>query len=121
LDLARCEFLSRKEKLLLMVKSGTGETHLALALGLAACRQGHRVRFTTASALVSQLIEARYEKHLLRFQKRLASDELLIVDDLGEVPLSKIGAGLLFETFSQRYDREYTSERRRNSPALPPR
>ena len=79
------------------------------------CRQrrqrrlrGHRVRFTTASALVSELIEARDDKHLLRFQKQLASYELLIVDELGFVPLSKTGAELLFETFSQRYERAST-------------
>jgi DNA replication protein DnaC len=63
------------------------------------------VRFTTAAALVSELIEARDEKHLQRFQKLLASYELLIVDELGFVPLSKTSAKLLFETFSQRYER----------------
>jgi DNA replication protein DnaC len=93
---------------LLLGNSGTGKTHLALALGLAACQRGHRVRFTTASALVSELIEARDEKHLVRFQKLLASYELLIVDELGFVPLSKTGAELLFETFSQRYERTST-------------
>ncbi len=108
LELARCEFLTRKENLLLLGNSGTGKTHLALALGLAACQNGHRVRFTTASALVSELIEARDEKHLLRFQKLLASYQLLVVDELGFVPLSKTGAELLFETFSQRYERAST-------------
>ena len=108
LELARCEFLSRKENLLLLGNSGTGKTHIALALGLAACQRGHRVRFTTASALVSELIEARDEKHLQRFQKLLASYELLIVDELGFVPLSKTGAELLFEIFSQRYERAST-------------
>ena len=98
LELARCEFLSRKENLLLLGNSGTGKTHIALALGLSACQRGHRVRFTTAAALVSELIEARDDKHLLRFQKQLASYELLIVDELGYVPLSKTGAELLFET-----------------------
>ena len=101
LESARCEFLSRKENLLLLGNSGTGKTHIALALGLSACQRGHRVRFTTAAALVSELIEARDEKHLLRFQKLLASYELLIVDELEYVPLSKSGAELLFETFSQ--------------------
>jgi len=105
LELARCEFLARKENLLLLGNSGTGKTHIALALGLAACQRGHRVRFTTASALVSALIEARDEKYLLRFQKQLAGYELLIVDELGFVPLSKTGAELLFEVFSQRYER----------------
>jgi DNA replication protein DnaC len=108
LELARCEFLSRKENLLLLGNSGTGKTHIALALGLSACQRGHRVRFTTAAALVRELIEARDEKHLLRFQKLLASYELLIVDELGYVPLSKSGAELLFETFSQRYERAST-------------
>ena len=108
LELARCEFLSRKENLLLLGNSGTGKTHIALALGLSACQRGHRVRFTTAAALVSELIEARDDKHLLRFQKLLSSYELLIVDELGYVPLSKSGAELLFETFSQRYERAST-------------
>src|SRR5579862_9985833 len=85
--------------------SRTGKTHIALALGLVACQRGHRVRFTTAAALVSELVEARDEKHLQRFQKQLAADERLVVDELGFVPLSKSGAELLFEIFSQRYER----------------
>jgi DNA replication protein DnaC len=72
LDLARSEFLSRRENLLVLGNSGIGKTHIALALGLAACQRGHRVRFTTAAALVSELIEARDEKKLLRLQKQLA-------------------------------------------------
>ena len=67
------EFLSRKENLLLLGNSGTGKSHVALALYLAACQRGHRVRFTTAAALVSELIEARDEKHLLRFQNTAGS------------------------------------------------
>lgn len=72
LELARCEFLARRDNVLLLGNSGTGKTHLALALGLAACQRGHRVhrvRFTTTAALVSELIEARDEKKLLRFQR----------------------------------------------------
>ena len=108
LELARSEFLTRRENALLLGNSGTGKTHIALALGLAACQHGHRVLFTTAAALVSELIEARDEKKLLRLQKQLASYELLIVDELGFVPLSKTGAELLFEVFSQRYERSST-------------
>jgi DNA replication protein DnaC len=107
LELARCEFLSRKENLLLLGNSGAGKSHVALALGLAACQRG-RVRFITAAVLVSELIEARDDRHLLRFQKQLAAYELLIVDELGYVPLSKTGAELRFETFSQPYERAST-------------
>jgi len=108
LELARCEFLLRRENVLLLGNSGTGKTHLALALGLSACQRGHRVRFTTAAAMVHELMEAKDEKRLLRFQKQMAGYELLIVDELGFVPLSKSGAELLFEVFSQRYERGST-------------
>ncbi|MGA2439131.1 MAG: IS21-like element helper ATPase IstB [Acidobacteriaceae bacterium] len=108
LELARCEFLLRRENVLLLGNSGTGKTHLALALGLAACQKGHRVRFTTAAAMVHELMEAKDEKRLLRFQKQMASYELLVIDELGFVPLSKSGAELLFEVFSQRYERGST-------------
>jgi len=108
LELARCEFLLRRENVLLLGNSGTGKTHLALALGLSACQRGHRVRFTTAAAMVHELLEARDEKRLLRYQKQMAGYELLIVDELGFVPLSKSGAELLFEVFSQRYERGST-------------
>ena len=108
LELARCEFLLRRENVLLLGNSGTGKTHLALALGLSACQRGHRVRFTTAAAMVHELLEAKDEKRLLRYQKQMASYELLIVDELGFVPLSKSGAELLFEVFSQRYERDST-------------
>ena len=73
-------------------------------VGPAACQKGYRVRFTTAAALVNELLEARDDKRLLRFQKQLAKQDLLIVDELGYVPLSKTGAELLFEIFSQRYE-----------------
>ena len=78
---------------------GTGKTHIALGLGLAACQKRLSVGFTTAAALVHELMEARDDKQLLRFQKRLASYKLLIIDELGFVPLSKTGAELLFEVF----------------------
>jgi DNA replication protein DnaC len=108
LELMRGEFIDRRECVLALGNSGTGKTHIALAIGLAACQKGHRVRFTTAASLVHELMEARDEKRLLRFQKHLASFELLIVDELGFVPLSKTGAEMLFEIFSQRYERAAT-------------
>ena len=108
LELARSEYLDRRENVLALGNSGTGKTHLALALGLAACQKGYRVRFTTAAALVNALLEARDDKRLLRVQKQLAKQDLLIVDELGYVPLSKTGAELLFEIFSQRYEQAST-------------
>jgi len=105
LELARCEYIARRENIIALGNSGTGKTHIALALGLAACQQGLSVAFTTAATLVHELIEARDEKRLLRLQQQLAKVKLLIIDELGFVPLSKTGAELLFEIFSQRYER----------------
>jgi len=104
-ELARCEYITRRENIIAVGNSGTGKTHIALGLGLAACQKGLSVGFMTASALVHELLEARDEKRLLRLQKQLASYKLLILDELGFVPLSKTGAELLFEAFSQRYER----------------
>ena len=104
LDLARCEYIERRENIIALGPSGTGKTHIALGLGLAACQKGLSVGFVTASALVHELMEARDEKTLLRFQRKLAKYKLLIIDELGFVPLSKTGAELLFEVFSQRYE-----------------
>ena len=102
--LSVCEYVERRENVIAMVNSGTGKTHIALGLGLAACQRGLSVGFTTA-ALVNELMEARDERRLLNFQKRLSRLKLLIIDELGFVPLSKTGAELLFEVFSQRYER----------------
>ena len=105
MQLARCEYVDRRENVIAIGNSGTGKTHVALGLGLAACQRGLSVGFTTAASLVHELIEARDERRLLNLQKRLARLKLLIVDELGFVPLSKTGAELLFEVFSQRYER----------------
>ena len=95
LELARCEYIERRENLIALGNSGTGKTHIALGLGLAACQKGLSVGFITAAALVHELIEARDDKQLLRFQKKLATYKLLIVDELGFVPLSKTGADVV--------------------------
>ena len=81
---------------------------MALALGLAACQKGFPVAFTTAAGLVHQLMEARDERRLLKLQRELQAVKLLVVDELGYVPLSPTGAELLFEVFSQRYERGST-------------
>ena len=81
---------------------------MALALGLAACQKGHSVAFVTAAALVHELMEARNERTLKRLQKHLAQVKLLIIDELGYVPFTAVGSELLFEVFSQRYERGST-------------
>jgi DNA replication protein DnaC len=108
LELARGEYILRRENIIALGPSGTGKSHIALALGLAACQRGFAVGFVTAAGLVHQLMEARDEKRLLRFQAQLAAYKLLIIDELGYVPLSPTGAELLFEVFSQRYERGST-------------
>lgn len=108
LELARCEWIERRENVIALGPSGTGKTHVALGLGLAACQKGLSVGFITAAALVSEMMEARDERRLLRFQKQMAAYQLLIIDELGFVPLSKTGAELLFELISQRYERGAT-------------
>jgi DNA replication protein DnaC len=105
MELARCEFVNRRDNVIALGPSGTGKTHVSLGLGLAACQKGLKVRFTTAASLVRELIEAADERRLQRLQKLLASQDLLIIDELGFVPLSKTGAELLFEVISQRYER----------------
>lgn len=108
LELARCEWIERQENVIALGPSGTGKTHVALGLGLAACQKGLPVAFVTAAALVNELMEARDEKRLLLRQRQLAKVKLLIIDELGFVPLSKTGAELLFELISQRYERGST-------------
>jgi len=108
LELARSEYVERRENIIAVGNSGTGKSHIALGLGLAACQKGLSVGFTTAAALVHELVEARDEKRLLRLQRQLIGHKLLIVDELGYVPLSQTGAELLFEVFSQRYERGST-------------
>ena len=108
LELARCDWIERRENVIALGPSGTGKTHVALGLGLAACQKGMAVSFTTAAALVNELMEARDERRLLRVQKQMANVKLLVIDELGFVPLSKTGAELLFELISQRYERGAT-------------
>ena len=105
MQLARCEYVDLRENVIAMGNSGTGKTHVALGLGLAACQRGISVGFTTASTPVHQLIEANDDRRLLNLQKKLARLKLLIIDELGFVPLSKTGAELLFEIISQRYEK----------------
>jgi DNA replication protein DnaC len=104
-ELLRGEYLERKENVLLVGNPGTGKTHLATALGFAACTAGKRVRFTTTTALVTLLLEVRENRSLQRFHKQLERLDLLILDELGYVPFSKAGAELLFDVVARAYER----------------
>jgi DNA replication protein DnaC len=105
LELARCAWIQERKNCLLVGTSGTGKTHLAIALGLAACRAGLHVRFFTAAALVNRLEEARKQYALDRFLKQLDKTDLLICDELGYLSFSRSGAELLFQVFADRYER----------------
>jgi len=105
LELARGEWIDQRSNICLIGSPGTGKTHLATALGLAACRQGKRVRFTTASALVTRLEEAQKQYRLERFLAQLDKLDLLICDELGYLSFSRAGGELLFQVFGDRYER----------------
>jgi DNA replication protein DnaC len=105
LELARCDFVERRENLLLVGGPGTGKTHLATALGVEACGRGKRVRFYRVTELVTQLMEAREERQLGQMRSRLSKLDLLILDELGYVPASKAGAELLFDVIGTAYER----------------
>ena len=105
LELARGEFIRKCENLVLVGEVGTGKTHLASALGYAACEAGYKVRFFTAASLINQLIEAQENQTLSRLESTLLKQQLLIIDELGFVPFSQQGAQMLFTFLSQRYQR----------------
>jgi DNA replication protein DnaC len=105
LELARGDWIAQHYNCCLIGNAGTGKTHLAIALGLAACRQGKRVRFVTAAALVNRLEEAQQQHRLERFLDQLERTDLVICDELGYLSFSRTGAELLFQVFADRYER----------------
>jgi DNA replication protein DnaC len=104
-ELLRCTYVDKRENVLLVGNPGTGKTHLATALGIEACSRGKRVRWWRVTELVTQLMEAREERILTRMKAQLAKIDLLILDELGYVPASKLGAELLFDVISTAYER----------------
>lgn len=105
-QLMRGEYIDKHENILFMGNPGTGKTHLATALGNAACAQGKRVCFHTVTALVTRLLEARDAQQLERFNNRLAKNHLLVLDEFGYVPFTKTGAELLFEVLARAYEQQ---------------
>ena len=104
-ELLRGEYIDKRESVILVGNPGTGKTHLATVLGIAACQQGKRVRFWRVTELITQLMEVREEHQLMRMKGQLAKLDLLILDELGYVPASKLGAELLFDVISTAYER----------------
>jgi len=101
-ELAGCGFIERAENAILLGESGTGKSHLAIALGIAACMQSRRVRFVTTAGLVNELLEARDDRTLSRIVARYARVELLVLDEMAYVPLSHPEAELLFQVLDER-------------------
>jgi DNA replication protein DnaC len=104
-ELMSGEFIDKRENILLIGNSGTGKTHLACSIAFSACMQGRRVRFYTVTGLVVELLESREDKTLRRLYKQLERQNLLVLDELGYVPFSKLGAELLFEVVGRAYER----------------
>jgi DNA replication protein DnaC len=105
LELTKGHYLEANENIILVSPTGTGKTHISVALGIAACRQGKRVRFTTAAGLINELIEAQAQLRLSKLETTLLKLDLLILDEVGFVPFSKTGAELLFGVLTERYER----------------
>jgi DNA replication protein DnaC len=105
LEMARCQWIEEKFNACFLGNAGTGKTHLAIALGQAACRAGKRVRFFTAAALVNRLEEQQKQYRLDKCLSQLDKADLLIIDELGYISFSRSGAELLFQVFADRYER----------------
>jgi DNA replication protein DnaC len=104
-ELAGGRYIEQAECVILIGEPGTGKSHLATALGVAAAQAGRRVRFVTAGRLVNELIEARDARALGRAVARYAKVEILVIDELGYLPLSRTDAELLFQVLSERHER----------------
>jgi len=104
-ELADGGYIDRTEPVVLIGDCGTGKTHLLTGLCVAACRQTRRVRFTTAAALVNELVEAKHAMQLARVLARWARYDLIAIDEVGYVPLADVGAELLFQIIADRTER----------------
>jgi DNA replication protein DnaC len=104
-ELAEGGYIDRSEPVVFIGECGTGKTHLATGLCVAACRQKRRVRFTTAAALVNELVEAKQNNQVRRLMARWQRYDLIAVDEVGYVPLADIGAEFLFQVISERAER----------------
>ena len=105
LELARGAYIPKAESIIMVGNPGLGKTHIATGIALAACRQGRKVRFYNAAALVNELILAQEEQRLPKFLATLLKHHLVVLDELGFIPFSSIGAQLIFQLCSTLYER----------------
>ena len=105
-EIKNADFIDRKENLILYVSVGTGKTHMATAIGVAACNRGKKVRFYRTATLVNELIDAKAKGTLNRFLQQLDKADLLICDEWGYIPLDRQGAQLLFQVVSGCYEKK---------------
>jgi DNA replication protein DnaC len=105
LELGRCEFVARRESVILLGGTGTGKTHVATGLGVAACQRGLKVRYCQVAELITQLLEMREERQLGRLRGQLGRLDVLILDEFGYVQTSASGGELLFDVLSRAYER----------------
>lgn len=104
-QIADGSYISNHENLVLVGNPGTGKTHLAIALGVRACAKGFRVKFTTASLLASELVEAQQQGRLLKLMRQISKTDLLILDELSYLTLSNQQAELVFQALGDRTER----------------
>lgn len=104
-NLAEGDYLKRSEPIVLLGETGTGKTHLATGLAVAACRQRKRVRFTTAAQLVNELSEAKHKSELNRVTNRWTRYELIVIDEMAYVAMPEAAAEMLFQVIAGRAER----------------
>jgi DNA replication protein DnaC len=105
-ELASCDFVSKRQNIVMIGNPGTGKTHLSIALGVKACMQGMHVKFYTAANLSNELIEAQEYKKLLRLEKQLTKADLLIIDELSYLTFNRHQSELLFKVIADRSERQ---------------
>ncbi len=105
-EIKKASFIEKKENLILYGPVGTGKTHMATAVGVAACNRGKKVKFYRTAALVNELIDAKSRGSLSKFLKQLEKADLLICDEWGYIPLDRQGAQFLFQVVAERYEKK---------------
>ena len=105
-ELATCDFIPKRQNIVMIGNTGRGKTHLSIALGINACMQGRNVRFYTAANLSNELIEAMEYKRILKLEKQLAKTDLLIIDELSYLTFNRHQSELLFKVIADRAEKQ---------------